>query len=155
MITSPTSFVYPLCAGLDARGFLFGPLLAQRLGVGFVLVRKKGKLPGTTVSLKYDVEYGKVKRKSNIHKHVIKVMCTSQPLIFYLFIYFYKDFVNHQQSSILVPKHFTTVSQILVRWLVLPKMFPSVLLGRGWNPRGCSVSRTEDSAHWWSTSYRG
>ncbi|KAM7408070.1 hypothetical protein PAMA_001969 [Pampus argenteus] len=48
-----------LIVGLDARGFLFGPLLAQRLGVGFILVRKKGKLPGTTVSVAYDLEYGK------------------------------------------------------------------------------------------------
>lgn len=48
-----------LVVGLDARGFLFGPLLAQRLGVGFVLVRKKGKLPGATVSVAYDLEYGK------------------------------------------------------------------------------------------------
>ncbi|CAN9500178.1 unnamed protein product [Ophioblennius macclurei] len=47
-----------LIVGLDARGFLFGPLLAQRLGVGFVLVRKKGKLPGTTVAVAYDLEYG-------------------------------------------------------------------------------------------------
>ncbi|KAM4599862.1 adenine phosphoribosyltransferase [Fundulus diaphanus] len=47
-----------LIVGLDARGFLFGPLLAQRLGVGFVLVRKKGKLPGTTLCVAYDLEYG-------------------------------------------------------------------------------------------------
>ncbi|XP_019959085.1 adenine phosphoribosyltransferase [Paralichthys olivaceus] len=48
-----------LIVGLDARGFLFGPLLAQRLGVGFVPIRKTGKLPGTTTSVSYDLEYGK------------------------------------------------------------------------------------------------
>ncbi|CAI5682102.1 unnamed protein product [Oreochromis niloticus] len=51
-----------LIVGLDARGFLFGPLLAQRLGIGFVPVRKKGKLPGATVSVSYDLEYGKKQR---------------------------------------------------------------------------------------------
>lgn len=44
--------------GLDARGFLFGPIIAMRLGAAFLPVRKKGKLPGQTVSVTYEKEYG-------------------------------------------------------------------------------------------------
>ncbi|KAK7049597.1 adenine phosphoribosyltransferase [Paramarasmius palmivorus] len=44
--------------GLDARGFLLGPILALRLGAAFVPVRKKGKLPGECVSATYEKEYG-------------------------------------------------------------------------------------------------
>lgn len=45
-------------AGIDSRGFIFGSALADRLGIGFVPVRKKGKLPSTTVCEKYELEYG-------------------------------------------------------------------------------------------------
>lgn len=44
--------------GLDARGFLFGPSLALRVGAGFVPVRKKGKLPGPTETASFEKEYG-------------------------------------------------------------------------------------------------
>ncbi|OAX43893.1 adenine phosphoribosyltransferase [Rhizopogon vinicolor AM-OR11-026] len=44
--------------GLDARGFLIGPIIALRLGAAFVPVRKKGKLPGECVSATYEKEYG-------------------------------------------------------------------------------------------------
>ncbi|GAA5938254.1 hypothetical protein JCM10213_003246 [Rhodosporidiobolus nylandii] len=44
--------------GLDARGFLFGPVLALRLGAAFIPVRKQGKLPGKCIQAKYEKEYG-------------------------------------------------------------------------------------------------
>ncbi len=45
-------------AGLEARGFILGGAIAHQLSVGFVPVRKKGKLPGTTVEQAYQLEYG-------------------------------------------------------------------------------------------------
>ncbi len=45
-------------AGIDARGFIFGTAVALELGVGFVPVRKKGKLPFETYEQDYDLEYG-------------------------------------------------------------------------------------------------
>jgi adenine phosphoribosyltransferase len=45
-------------AGLDARGFIIGSVLAYELNVGFVPIRKKGKLPFTTVAESYELEYG-------------------------------------------------------------------------------------------------
>ncbi len=45
-------------AGIESRGFLFGFPIAMALGIPFILIRKKGKLPYKTVSYKYDLEYG-------------------------------------------------------------------------------------------------
>ena len=45
-------------AGLDARGFIIGSVLAYELNIGFVPIRKKGKLPFTTVQESYELEYG-------------------------------------------------------------------------------------------------
>lgn len=47
-----------LVAGLDARGFIFGPGVAQLLGVGFTMIRKCGKLPGGVQKIDYTLEYG-------------------------------------------------------------------------------------------------
>lgn len=45
-------------AGLESRGFLFGPDLAQKLNAGFIPVRKPGKLPAETLKHSYELEYG-------------------------------------------------------------------------------------------------
>ncbi len=47
-----------LLAGIESRGFLLAAPLALKLGCGFVMLRKRGKLPGATVGLDYDLEYG-------------------------------------------------------------------------------------------------
>ena len=45
-------------AGLEARGFILGGAVAHQLSVGFIPMRKKGKLPGNTISQSYQLEYG-------------------------------------------------------------------------------------------------
>ncbi|MDD9878634.1 MAG: adenine phosphoribosyltransferase [Magnetovibrio sp.] len=47
-----------LLAGIESRGFLVAAPLASRLGLGFTMVRKQGKLPGATISHEYELEYG-------------------------------------------------------------------------------------------------
>ncbi|HLI22942.1 MAG TPA: adenine phosphoribosyltransferase [Stellaceae bacterium] len=47
-----------LLAGIESRGFLVGAPVAVTLGCGFVMIRKKGKLPGKTIPHTYDLEYG-------------------------------------------------------------------------------------------------
>jgi len=52
--------------GIDARGFLFGSAVAYELGVGFVPIRKRGKLPYTTEVAKYSLEYGEAEMEMHI-----------------------------------------------------------------------------------------
>ncbi len=53
-VTGPVDLI----AGIEARGFVFGAALADRLGCGLVLLRKKNKLPGAVIGVNYALEYG-------------------------------------------------------------------------------------------------
>ena len=61
---------FDLVAGPESRGFIFGTPIADRLHKGFVLVRKKGKLPCETISRTYDLEYGTA--TIEMHKDAIR-----------------------------------------------------------------------------------
>ena len=65
METKPDAIV-----GIESRGFLFGFLVANKLNIPFVLVRKVGKLPYKTVSVEYDLEYGT--SKIEMHEDALK-----------------------------------------------------------------------------------
>jgi len=57
-------------AGVEARGFIFGAAVARKLGVGFVPIRKAGKLPWQTESISYQLEYGTA--KIEVHADAMK-----------------------------------------------------------------------------------
>ena len=57
-------------AGIESRGFIFGSVIAYELGVGFIPVRKPGKLPAESVSASYDLEYGQ--NVLHLHKDAVK-----------------------------------------------------------------------------------
>ncbi len=56
--------------GIESRGFIFGAMLAQMLGVGFIPIRKAGKLPAETEKIDYALEYGSA--TIEIHKDALK-----------------------------------------------------------------------------------
>jgi len=58
-------------AGIESRGFIFGPLIAQSIGVPFIPIRKSGKLPYTTIKQSYALEYGEASLE--IHTDALKV----------------------------------------------------------------------------------
>ncbi|MCD7865722.1 MAG: adenine phosphoribosyltransferase [Clostridiales bacterium] len=61
---------FDVVAGAESRGFVFGAPIAKDFGKGFVLVRKKGKLPCETISQEYELEYGT--DEVEIHKDAIR-----------------------------------------------------------------------------------
>ena len=57
-LAAPFMGMVDAVAGIEARGFVFGGAVAEKLGCGFIPVRKKGKLPWTTIGQQYTLEYG-------------------------------------------------------------------------------------------------
>jgi adenine phosphoribosyltransferase len=64
-------------AGMEARGFIFGSLVAQKLGVGFIPLRKSGKLPSEVARVDYDLEYG----SASLEVHIDAIKTSDRILI--------------------------------------------------------------------------
>ena len=62
-----TEFKFDIIAAIDARGFIFGSALANKLNLGMMMIRKKNKLPGSKISFDYDLEYGKDTLELNVN----------------------------------------------------------------------------------------
>lgn len=59
-------YQFELIAGIDARGFIFASAIAHSMKKGFVMIRKKNKLPGKKISYEYNLEYGSDKLELNV-----------------------------------------------------------------------------------------
>ncbi len=70
MLKESTKFDFDIVLAPEARGFLFGPIIAYEKNTGFVPVRKPGKLPAEVASFEYELEYGT--DSIEIHKDAIK-----------------------------------------------------------------------------------
>jgi adenine phosphoribosyltransferase len=99
--------------GLDARGFLLGPIIALRLGAAFVPVRKKGKLPGKTVTAVYEKEYGSV--------------CTSQVSLVLSEVYLLrlKDSFDIQEDAIKPGQTVVVVDDLIATGESVPQIITS------------------------------
>ena len=74
MCESVSNLEIDLVAGIDARGFIFASGMACKLNKGFVMLRKKNKLPGRTLSQEYNLEYGKDTIEINVNIENKKVL---------------------------------------------------------------------------------
>jgi hypothetical protein len=80
--TSPNKKI-DVIVGLDARGFLLGPVIALRLGAAFVPVRKRGKLPGECVCATFEKEYGTVRAYSLFFSFFSVLVFVATPMLWW------------------------------------------------------------------------
>src|SRR5665647_2302137 len=112
-------------AGLDARGFILGAVIAYELNVGFVPIRKKGKLPFTTVEETYELEYG----SATVELHT--------------------DAVKPGQKVLLIDDLIATGGTMMAGKKLLEKLGAQVWKGRRLSICPSSVARTNSEAPAW------